>query len=137
MAAERSVFSRIIAGELPGRFVWRDDDVVAFLSIAPLQPGHTLVVPVQQVDHWQAVDPALWTRLTDVARTIGQAIAAAWSPERVGLLVAGFEVPHLHLHVFPSWEMGDFDFSRAHPLDDAAMDDAADRIRTQLAALGH
>ena len=60
MPVMTTVFSRIIAGELPGRFVHRDDEVVAFLSIAPLTTGHTLVVPVAEVDDWTTLDPALW-----------------------------------------------------------------------------
>ena len=61
-AAEPSVFTRIIAGEIPGRFVWRDPDVVAFLTIAPMRPGHTLVVPVRQVDHWTDLDAGALVR---------------------------------------------------------------------------
>ena len=52
-----SIFTRIIDGELPGRFVWRDERCVAFLSIAPLRPGHTLVVPIEEVDHWIDLAP--------------------------------------------------------------------------------
>ncbi|MDN5760154.1 MAG: HIT family protein, partial [Tomitella sp.] len=55
-----TVFSKIIAGELPGRFVWADESVVAFLTIAPVSMGHTLVVPREEVDNWQDVDPALF-----------------------------------------------------------------------------
>ena len=76
--AEPSVFSRIISGEFPGRFVWRDPDVVAFLTIAPLRPGHTLVVPVRQIDHWTDVDEALWLRLSAAQLAVGQALMAAF-----------------------------------------------------------
>jgi diadenosine tetraphosphate (Ap4A) HIT family hydrolase len=131
-----SVFSKILAGELPGRFVWQDDDVAAFLSIAPLRPGHTLVVPRREVDQWTAADPALFARCTAVAHTIGRAIQRAWDAPRVGLVVAGFEVPHLHFHVFPTWGMDDFDFGRVDQNPDpAALDEAADRIRAALAEL--
>ena len=65
-----SIFSRIIAGELPGRFVWKDDEVVAFLSIAPMRPGHTLVVPRREVDHWIDLEPDLAARCFTVAREI-------------------------------------------------------------------
>jgi diadenosine tetraphosphate (Ap4A) HIT family hydrolase len=128
-----SIFTKILAGELPARFVWQDDDVAAFLSIAPLRPGHTLVVPRREVDQWTAADPALFAKCTAVAQTLGRAVQRAWDAPRVGLVVAGFEVPHLHLHVFPSWGMDDFDFARAeqHP-DPAALDEAAEKIRTAL-----
>jgi diadenosine tetraphosphate (Ap4A) HIT family hydrolase len=127
-----SVFSRIIAGELPSRAVYADDAVVAFLSIAPLTPGHTLVVPRAEVDQWEGIDPGLWAQLSAVAQTIGQAVRTAFSPTRVGVVVAGFEVPHVHVHVFGTDDMADFDFRNAHPLPDEQMDDAATRLRAAL-----
>ena len=108
-----TLFTKIIDGELPGRFVWTDDTVVGFLSINPLGPGHTLVVPRVEVDHWVEADPALVAHLTGVSHAIGSAITKVWQPPRVGLIVAGFEVPHLHVHVFPAWDMAAFDFAGA------------------------
>ncbi|OLT22295.1 diadenosine tetraphosphate hydrolase [Pseudonocardia sp. CNS-139] len=133
-----TVFSKIIDGELPGRFVWTDDRAVGFLSINPLSPGHTLVVPREEVDHWVDADPGLLAHLTAVAHAIGRAQTDAWQAPRVGLVVAGFEVPHLHLHVFPAWEMADFDFARAAKTVDPAEQDAhLAKLRTALHAAGH
>ncbi|WP_432840890.1 HIT family protein [Dactylosporangium sp. CA-092794] len=133
-----TVFSRIIAGELPGRFVWQDEDVVAFLSIAPLRPGHTLVVPRQEVDGWTEAGGDLLARCTAVAQAVGQAARRAWDAPRAGLVVAGFEVPHMHIHVFPAWEMADFDFGRVdHSPEPAGLDEAAERLRGALRELGH
>ena len=75
-----TIFSRIIEGELPGRFVWRDADKVAFLTIAPLRPGHVLVVPVEPIDHWLDVPAPLWAEMNGLARRIGDAQMAAFSP---------------------------------------------------------
>ena len=94
-----SIFSRIIAGELPGRFVWKDERAVAFLSIAPMMPGHTLVVPREEVDHWIDLEPTLAAHLIVVAQTIARAHEQVYRPLKVGLLIAGLEVPHTHLHV--------------------------------------
>ncbi|MDG4826228.1 HIT family protein [Asanoa sp. WMMD1127] len=128
-----SVFSRIIAGELPGRFVHRDERVVAFLSIAPLTPGHTLVVPVEEVVDWTTLDPALWSHVMAVAARVGTAVRTAFDAPRAGLVIAGFEVPHAHVHVFPARGMADFDFARVdHDPAPAALDDAHQRL---LAAL--
>ncbi|HXV92338.1 MAG TPA: HIT family protein [Pseudonocardia sp.] len=133
-----TVFTKIIQGELPGRFVWADERAVGFLSINPLGPGHTLVVPREEVDHWVDAAPDLLGHLTGVAQAIGRAVAQVWSPPRVGLIVAGFEVPHLHLHVFPAWEMGAFDFAAAAKSVDAAeQDEHADALREALRAAGH
>lgn len=132
-----TIFTRIIEGELPGTFVWRDDACVAFLSINPLKPGHTLVVPVEEIDHWLDCPTELRNHLFEVAHTIGRAIDAAWSPEKVGLMIAGLEVPHLHIHVSPVWAVNDLDFSNAAAsVTREELDDAATKIRTELRALG-
>ncbi|MHC5905573.1 HIT family protein [Streptomyces sp. S6] len=133
-----TLFTRILDGELPGRFVWEDEQTAAFLSIAPLTPGHTLVVPRQEVDRWTDADGELLAHCVSVAQKIGRAVQQAWDAPRAALIVAGFEVPHLHIHVAPVWGMGDFDFSRAEvEKDETKLDDAADRIRTALRELGY
>jgi histidine triad (HIT) family protein len=133
-----TLFTRIIDGELPGRFVWSDDRAVGFLSINPLGPGHTLVVPREEIDQWVDADPALLSHLTEVARTIGAAVRAVWQPPRIGLVVAGFEVPHLHVHVFPAWEMAAFDFAHAAQSVDAQEQEGhAGELRAALRAAGH
>jgi histidine triad (HIT) family protein len=132
-----TIFSRIIAGELPGRFVWRDERAVAFMSIAPLQPGHTLVVPVAEVDHWIDLDADLLAHLTEVSRLIGSAIQQVFEPVKVGMMLAGLEVPHTHIHLVPIRGVHDLDFANA---DSGAsgddIEDAAERIRAQLRAMG-
>ena len=129
-----SVFSMIIAGELPGRFVYRDDSVVAFLTIEPVAYGHTLVVPVEEVDRWTDLDPALWAHLHEVAQRVGAAVVEEFDAPRAGYLIAGFEVPHTHIHVFPAADMSGYDLSAAmSDPDPARMDDAADRLRRALA----
>jgi histidine triad (HIT) family protein len=111
---------------------------VAFLTIAPITAGHTLVVPVEEVDHWLDLDAELASHLMLVAQEVGKAQQAAFSPVRVGLMVAGLEVPHCHLHVLPIGSEGDLSFSKAdHSPDPAVLDDAADRLRAALRANGH
>lgn len=133
-----SVFSAIIAGDIPGRFVWEDDDVVGFLTIAPVTQGHTLIVPRAEIDQWQDVDPETFGRLTAVAQTVGQAVRAAFDAPRSGLLIAGLEVPHLHLHVFPAYDMSDFDISGADTSPSAeSLDEAQEKIKAALTSLGY
>jgi len=133
-----TIFTRIIDGELPGRFVWRDDHCVAFLSINPLQPGHTLVVPILEIDHWIDLPPAVNERLMHVSHLIGRAQQQAFQPERIGLIIAGFEVPHAHVHVLPIQGMGDFDFrNAAATVDGDVQDGIAATLRSTLRAHGH
>ncbi len=133
-----SLFTRIIDGEIPGRFVWREKRCVAFLTVAPLQPGHCLVVPVEEVDHWLDLAPDLARHLFGVAQIIGLAQQAAFGPRRVGLIIAGLEVAHTHLHVVPMRDETDLVFANADPQPVAAdLDDAAHRLRAELRAAGH
>ena len=132
-----TVFTKVINGEIPGRFIWADETCVGFLSIAPLTYGHTLVVPRQEVDKWTDADPALVGHLTRVAHRIGKAQVEAYDAERAGVAIAGFEVPHLHIHVWPSNSLEDHDFSRAmSDPDSSLMDQAAEKLRVALRVMG-
>lgn len=131
-----TLFTRIIDGEIPGTFVWRDSETVAFLSINPLRPGHVLVVPRLEVDHWLDCPPDLWHHVMSVASTLGRALQTAYQPTRVGLMVAGLEVPHLHVHLVPIDDVRDLDFANARPADRDELEIEAAGIREALAALG-
>jgi histidine triad (HIT) family protein len=133
-----SIFTKIIAGELPGRFVWKDDRAVAILTIAPIVPGHTLVIPRQEVDHWLDLDAGLRDHLFDVAQSVGRGLQRAFNPTKVGMMIAGLEVPHVHLHLVPIRALTDMDFARQDKNPDpAALDRAAEQIRTALTELGY
>lgn len=133
-----SVFTRIIDGELPGRFVWKDERAVAFLTINPVKPGHTLVVPREEIEHWIDLPPELARHVMDVCHAVGRAIDAAFRPAKVGQAIVGLEVPHVHVHLIPLDSIGDLDFSKADPNPKPAdLDAAAEAIRTALRAHGH
>jgi histidine triad (HIT) family protein len=135
-----SVFTMIINGDLPGRFVYDDDlgdeGVVAFLTIEPMTPGHTLVVPRAEVDNWQDVEPALFHKVMNVAQCIGKAVCSAFGADRAGMIIAGLEVPHLHVHVFPAYNLTDFGFANVdrNPAPEA-LDSAQAKIKAALAEL--
>lgn len=131
-----TVFTKIINGELPGRFVYEDDEFVAFLTIEPMSAGHTLVVPRAEIDQWQDVDPATYGRLMAVCQRIGRAVTRAFDAPRAGLLLAGLEVPHLHVHVFPLRELTDISFAGVDRNPSPhALDEAQAKIRAALAEL--
>jgi histidine triad (HIT) family protein len=133
-----TIFTRIIDGELPGTFVWRDDRCVAFMSIAPMQPGHALIVPIEEVDRWTDLEPDLASHLMIVAQRIARAQQTAFNPTRVGLLIAGLEVPHCHLHAIPFNRESELHFENADPSATAeSLEAAASAIRAELAAAGY
>ena len=128
-----TLFTKIINGDLPGRFVYRDDMCVAFLTIAPICPGHTLVVPRLEVDHWVDLPDELAGHLAIVARKIGAAQMTAFEAERISLIIAGLEVPHTHLHVLPITSEADIDVRKANSaVDPAELDQAAKALRAAL-----
>lgn len=131
-----TVFTKIINGEIPGRFVYEDDEIVAFLTIAPMTQGHTLVVPRAEIDQWQDVEPAVFGRVMEVAQLIGKAVCKAFDVERAGVIIAGLEVPHMHVHVFPARNLSDFGFANVdqNPSPES-LDEAQAKIKAALAEL--
>ena len=123
----------IIEGDLPGTFVWKDNQCVAFMSINPISHGHTLVVPRAEIDHWIDVPSDLQKHLFEVAGKIGVAQKQAFNTQRVGMVIAGFEVPHTHIHLIPMNTMTDMDFSlAADSVDPQDLDSAALSIKSAL-----
>ena len=131
-----TVFTKIINGELPGRFVYEDDEVVAFLTIQPMTQGHTLVVPRAEIDQWQDIDKAQLGRVMSVAQLVGKAVCRAFDADRAGVIIAGLEVPHLHVHVFPTRSLSDFGFANVdqNPSPES-LDEAQTKIKAALAEL--
>ncbi|MBS6434349.1 MAG: HIT family protein [Rothia mucilaginosa] len=130
-----TIFTKIIDGEIPGRFVWKDDQCVAFMDIMPASEGHLLVVPRAEIDRWPDLPEDLAAHLFSVAHKISGALDEAFDKDRVALMIAGFDVPHTHIHLFPTEKMEEYDFAKAYAAedtDDAAMDEAAARIRQHL-----
>ncbi len=133
-----TLFTRILNGEIPGRFVWREPDVSAFLTTGPLADGHTLVVPTAEVDRWTDASPETLARVMEVARRIGAVQVDVFDAARAGLIVAGYEINHLHVHVWPSRSMAEFNFATADQNPDPAVLDAnAEKLREGLRAAGY
>ncbi|MEL7221042.1 MAG: HIT family protein [Bacteroidota bacterium] len=107
-----SIFSKIIAGEIPSYQVAETANFIAFLDISPRTAGHTLVVPKQEVDYIFDLDAATYAALWTFARQVAAAVEKAVPCERVGVAVIGLEVPHTHIHLIPINSVGDVNFSR-------------------------
>ena len=133
-----TIFTRIIDGQIPGTFTWKDDVCVVFMSINPMAFGHALVVPREEVDHWVDASPELTDHLFAVTRIIGVAQRDAFACDRVGVITAGYEVPHTHIHVIPTMNMSQLSFANAAAsIDRVSLEDSAERIRVALRAAGH
>jgi histidine triad (HIT) family protein len=131
-----SIFTKIIRGEIPCAKVYEDDLCLSFLDIRPLNPGHALVIPKEEIDYIFDVEDELLGHLMRVAKRVGLAIDAVVDCERVGVIVAGLEVPHAHIHLVPIRSIKDINFANARLADPGELERLAGMIRERLAAGG-
>ncbi len=132
-----TIFTKIINGDLPATFVHRDDRCVVFMSINPMTPGHALVVPIEEIDHWIDAAPDLTAHLFEISRRVGLAQQQAFGCEKVGLIIAGYEVPHAHIHLVPTNEMSELSFANAATsVERDDLEGWAARIRAALGSQG-
>jgi histidine triad (HIT) family protein len=127
-----SVFTKIINGELPCYKIHEDDLTFSFLALDQVSLGHTLVIPKQEINHWFDVPERTYAQVGANAQKIAKAVQAATGCPRVGTIVAGFEVPHYHLHLIPAWSIPDLDFKRAQRRSDQEMLEIQKKILNNL-----
>lgn len=107
-----SIFTKIINGEIPSYKIAEDDKFYAFLDIAPLAKGHTLVVPKQEIDYIFDIEDELLAQMHIFAKKVAKAIQSAIPCEKVGMAVIGLDVRHAHIHLVPLQEVGDLNFAK-------------------------
>ncbi|KYG63290.1 HIT family protein [Bdellovibrio bacteriovorus] len=127
-----SIFTKIISGELPSYKIYEDDHVLSFLALDQVNLGHTLVICKEEINHWTEVPAETYAHLHKISQKIGKAILKAAGSPRVGQIVAGFEVPHYHLHLIPAWSIPDLDFKRAQRRSDTEMKQIQNEIIKHL-----
>jgi diadenosine tetraphosphate (Ap4A) HIT family hydrolase len=131
-----TIFTRIIQGEIPGTFVYKDEVCVAFMSINPMADGHVLVIPRDEVDHWVDLSPYIASHLFEVSHRISRALSIAFPCEKVGLIIAGYEVNHCHIHLIPTTNMGQLSFANAaSSVARSTLEAHAEKITKALASL--
>ena len=131
-----TIFTRIIDGQIPGTFVHKDEACVAFMSINPLADGHVLVIPRDEVDHWVDLSPYIASHLFEVSHRISRALTIAFPCEKVGLIIAGYEVNHSHIHLIPTTHMGQLNFANAAAsVERSTLEAHAEKIIAVLASL--
>ncbi len=127
-----SIFTKIINNEIPSYKIHEDELTISILALDQVSPGHVIVIPKQEVNHWFDVPTDAYTRVGLNAQKIAKAIQKFSNCPRVGTIVAGFEVPHYHLHLIPAWSIPDIDFKRAKKLPADEMQKIADAIKSYL-----
>ncbi|MBC7920270.1 MAG: HIT family protein [Ferruginibacter sp.] len=128
-----TIFSRIIAGEIPSHKVAEDEKFLAFLDVSPVAEGHTLVIPKREVSYLFDLDDEWYTGLMLFAKRIAPALARAVPCQRVGVAVIGLEVPHTHVHLVPLNQVEDLNFSKPKlAVSGERLAQTAERIREEL-----
>lgn len=127
-----SIFTKIMNNELPSYKIHEDDKTISILTIEPISLGHTLVIPKLEVNHWFDVPADIYTQIGLNSQRLAKAIKEATGCPRVGTIVAGFEVPHYHLHLVPAWSIPDLDFKRAARRSDQEMKQIQEKIISYL-----
>jgi histidine triad (HIT) family protein len=133
-SAAPSIFTRIIRGEIPCEKILEDDRFFAFLDIRPIAAGHTLVIPKIQTDKVFDLDTEILAAMLPFAQRIARALEQAVPSRRIGMLVAGFEVPHAHLHLVPIQSEGDLSFANAKPASKEELAQVGAAVRAALTA---
>ncbi|WP_132050891.1 HIT family protein [Pseudocnuella soli] len=126
-----TLFSKIIAGEIPSYKIAEDDRFFAFLDVFPLRTGHVLVVPKVEVDNLFDLEPEYLSGILTFAQPIGKAIERAFACNRCGISVIGLEVPHAHVHLVPINNSNDLNFTQSKP---RATDDALQKVQQLILA---
>lgn len=128
-----SIFSKIVAGEIPSYKVAEDNAHYAFLDINPVAPGHTLVIPKKEVDYLFDLTDEEYSSLLLFAKKVALAMKKALPCERIGVTVMGLEVPHAHIHLVPINKESDMNFSKPKlTLDQKDMDEIAQSIAKNI-----
>ena len=127
-----SIFTKIIHGELPSYKILEDDKFLAILTLDPIQPGHTIIFPKTEIDHFFDVGSPEYEAVWTAAKPIARAIREATGCRRVGVAVQGFEVPHFHMHLIPMWGTEDFKFQNAKRIPAEAMESVQKKIIGKL-----
>jgi histidine triad (HIT) family protein len=128
-----SIFSKIIAGEIPCHKIAENDHFLAFLDISPIKEGHVLIVPKTEVDKIFDVDDQLLSEWLVFAKPIAKAIEKAFTCKRCGISVIGIEVPHAHMHLVPINSANDLNFTRPQlPVSTESLKEAQEKILKYL-----
>jgi len=132
-----SIFTKIIAREIPGHFIWEDDLCISIMTIMPIRDGHCMVIPKQEVDHWDDVPEDTARHLMSVSQKVAKAVKAVVLCLRVGVSIVGIEVPHTHIHLMPMNTTADMDFRNSREVSQESLADMAARIRQVLTERGY
>jgi len=132
-----SIFSKIIQRDIPGHIVYEDEYTIAILTINPINPGHTLIIPKVEINHFLDVPEPFYSKVFSNAKFIGQAIHKVAKSKRIGAIIQGLEVPHFHLHLVPLNSPADMDFRNSKSPSQEELKETCEKIKATLKEMGY
>lgn len=127
-----SVFTKIYNKDIPGEVVYDDESVFAILSIEPHNPGHILVIPHTEIANWEDLPKPLWLHIMKVAQMLAKVSKKLYNPPKIALSIVGFEVEHVHVHVFSIFQINDVDHTQAKKATSDEIKIEAEKIRKEI-----
>ena len=131
-----SVFTKILKKEFSGEVVYQDKACFSILSVEPHNPGHLLLIPKEQIADWQDVDKDTWSHMMLVAQDLAGVIKKVYDAPKIALALVGFDVPHVHIHIFSLFSATDIDSNNAKATDIDELKRNADKIRLAIQEIG-
>lgn len=127
-----SLFSKIVNGEIPCHKIMEDEKYLAFLDVRPIKLGHTLVIPKQEIDYIFDLEDDLLSGLMIFAKKVAVLLQKEIKCQRIGVMVAGLEVPHTHIHLIPMDSISDLNFSNAQAASNEELSQVLKRIQKHI-----
>ena len=126
------ILCKIVRGEAPSHKLWENESFVAVLTIGPLNPGHTLLIPKVHIDYIFDLEEPLYTQLFQVAKQLAGPLREAMRAKRVGIVVEGFTVPHVHVHLIPLHHEDEIDPRRVMKMNEEQLGEVAEKIKVRM-----
>jgi diadenosine tetraphosphate (Ap4A) HIT family hydrolase len=132
----KSVFTKMLEGDTPAEIIYQDDSCFVVPTIAPHTEGHIMVITTEQIENWEDLSTQTYQDLMLVVKKMGKLTKSIYSCPKVGVSIVGLEVPHVHVHIIPIYEISDMDHTSAKQVEFSQLGPIADKYRAEIAAQG-
>jgi diadenosine tetraphosphate (Ap4A) HIT family hydrolase len=132
----KSVFTKMLEGDIPAEIIYQDDSCFVVPTIAPHTEGHIMVITTEQIENWEDLSTQTYQDVMQIVKKMGKLTKGIYSCPKVGVSIVGFEVPHVHVHIIPIYEISDMDHTNAKQVEFSQLGPIADKYRAEITAQG-
>ena len=132
----KSVFTKMLEGDIPAEIIYQDDSCFVVPTIAPHSEGHIMVITTELIVNWEVLSTQTYQDVMQIVKKMGKLTKSIYSCPKVGVSIVGFEVPHVHVHIIPIYEISDMDHTSARQVEFAQLGPVADKYRAEITAQG-